>query len=92
MRQHFIVLMASLWEKYRPLLQREGHSGNSDFWGSIARIRNSVLHNKGLLRERLYDQETFDFLRIGEPIVISNDHLGAVFVKAHSEVTALFLG
>lgn len=88
-RNYTIILLADLWEnKYRKYLSKYGFSDRSDFFGSVYRIRNSLLHNNRVLDKILYDQ-SFSYLEIGCEIIFTNQQLGMVVEKAYREICAL---
>lgn len=86
-REYVVILLAELWEnKYRPHYEEAGVVTASDFWGSVVRIRNSLLHAHRILDRELYDQETFHYLKRGCEIKFTELQINMIFDKAFIEV------
>lgn len=90
LRENLIVLLAELWErKFRVILEGSGQSVKSNFWGSVVRLRNCILHNNKVLDRNLYDNETFNFLAQGNVVSFTAEQINRIIDKAFKEIEVL---
>lgn len=87
-----LIIIYLVWEeKYRnKLIRTDGTTifkNNSDIFGDIRHIRNSIIHNKGIANQDMVKCKVFKRFTEGQKIILSNTDIDFIVAEIRRDFT-----